>query len=90
MPSLKGKGSKKSQNKKMDKQKFEITIIKERCKGCKLCVIYCPTETLEMTEELNFNGYFVPEVIDIIRCKGCNLCTKICPDFAIFCSKNKK
>ncbi len=66
---------------------FKIIIIKARCKGCKLCVTYCPTDTLKMSKETNINGYFVPEVKDIKTCSGCNLCSKYCPDFAIFCEK---
>lgn len=93
MPKKNKKNKKNQEISKKNKsasKKFSITIIKERCKGCKLCIIYCPTETLEITEELNYNGYFVPRVIDIKSCKGCNLCSKICPDFAIFCTKIEK
>ncbi len=72
------------------KKKYKITIIAERCKGCKLCVTYCPTDTLEMSEKINEKGYFVPQVVNISKCKGCNLCSKYCPDFAIFCEEITK
>lgn len=68
-------------------KKYSVTIIEDRCKGCKLCVTYCPTGTLEMSKETNPKGYYVPVIVDISTCKGCNLCSKYCPDFAIFCSK---
>ena len=71
-------------------KKFRIIIIEDRCKGCKLCVSYCPTETLGMSDRTNKKGYFVPEVINIKNCKGCDLCSKYCPDFAIYCEKPKK
>jgi 2-oxoglutarate ferredoxin oxidoreductase subunit delta len=81
---------KKTQSKKKSKvssRKQDIRIIKDRCKGCQLCVIYCPTDTLIMSDEVNEKGNFVPIVKDINLCKGCNLCFKFCPDFAIFCVK---
>ncbi len=67
-------------------RKFTITIIEDRCKGCELCVIYCPTDALEMSEKTNLNGYYIPKIKDIDKCKGCQLCFKLCPDFAIYCS----
>ena len=75
------------------KKIFEVTIIKDRCKGCELCITNCPTDSLEMSKETNIKGYFVPRILDISTCSGCNLCSKLCPDFAIFCSEadvNKK
>ena len=70
--------------------RYKITIIKDRCKGCELCVTYCPTETLNMSKDINEKGYFIPKVKDISRCKGCDQCSKFCPDFAIFCTDTKK
>jgi len=70
------------------KGNYDIIIIDERCKGCKLCVKFCPTKTLQMSKDTNSKGYFVPVVINIATCKGCNLCSKYCPDFAIYCKEN--
>ena len=85
----KKRGSKKPLNTdKKTKKGYIITIIEGRCKGCGLCVKYCPTGTLEMSDEINPKGIYVPVVMDIDSCKGCELCFKFCPDFAIFCSEN--
>jgi len=73
---------------KSKKHNYNIIIIDERCKGCKLCVKFCPTNTIQMSKEVNTKGYFVPVVINIVTCKGCNLCSKYCPDFAIYCKEN--
>jgi 2-oxoglutarate ferredoxin oxidoreductase subunit delta len=89
---LKADKSAKLKSRKPTSKKYKIIIIKDRCKGCKLCVSYCPTETLEMSNEMNVKGYYIPHVVSINRCKGCDLCSKYCPDFAIFseCSDDGK
>ena len=76
-------------SKSESKKKYKVTIIKDRCKGCKLCVLFCPSGTLEMSQEINSKGYILPKVVDISKCKGCNLCFKYCPDFAIYCEEAK-
>jgi 2-oxoglutarate ferredoxin oxidoreductase subunit delta len=75
------KGQKKKEKKR---KKYQVFILKDRCKGCKLCVLYCPTDTLEMSQDVNINGNFIPRVINLENCKGCNLCFKMCPDFAVY------
>jgi 2-oxoglutarate ferredoxin oxidoreductase subunit delta len=75
---------KKQKLKTKNQKRYDIFIIEDRCKGCRLCVLYCPTDTLGMSEKVNANGNFVPKIKDISKCKGCKLCFKMCPDFAIF------
>ena len=36
-----------------------ITIDTERCKGCTLCIAYCPKKSIHLSDELNLKGYFV-------------------------------
>lgn len=79
------KKSKKDEKKKIGRKEYQIKIIDDRCKGCRLCVLYCPTDTLEMSKNVNKLGNFIPVVKNIKTCKGCYLCFKFCPDFAIFC-----
>jgi 2-oxoglutarate ferredoxin oxidoreductase subunit delta len=74
-------------SRKKPNRRYKIMILNDRCKGCGLCVKYCTTGTIEMSEVVNNEGYFIPIVKDIKTCKGCDLCTKFCPDFAIFCIK---
>ena len=74
------------------RNKYTITILDDRCKGCGLCVIFCPLKILEMSTKINPNGYFLPRIKNLDNCQGCNLCSKYCPDFAIFslkCNVNK-
>ncbi len=53
-----------------------IEIIVERCKGCEICVEFCPTDVLAID-----NGIAV--VINLDACTSCQLCDLRCPDFAI-------
>lgn len=68
----------------------EITIDKERCKGCGYCVEYCPRKVLQTSTELSPKGYQLVEVKDADKCVGCGFCEVICPEFAIKVSKDDK
>lgn len=65
----------------------EIYIIKDRCKGCNICIDFCPTEALEESEEFNVKGYHPPKLKDEDLCVGCRFCELICPEFAIYIVK---
>ncbi|MBW2564503.1 MAG: 4Fe-4S binding protein [Deltaproteobacteria bacterium] len=54
----------------------EIHIIESRCKGCGLCVEFCPRGVLKMSDKFNS------------ACVGCHFCEEVCPEFAIFCSNS--
>ncbi len=62
----------------------EIHVIVDRCKGCELCVIYCPRDALEMSEIFNAKGYHPPQARDAQACVSCGLCEMLCPEFAIY------
>ena len=53
-----------------------IEINAKWCKGCAICVEFCPKNVLAME-----NG--LPVVIDLEACNRCQLCDYRCPDFAI-------
>ena len=54
----------------------EIEVIKAWCKGCGICVEFCPKDVLEMNDGLAV----VKKPED---CNRCQLCDFRCPDFAI-------
>jgi 2-oxoglutarate ferredoxin oxidoreductase subunit delta len=56
-----------------------VTIDRETCKGCLLCIPVCPPEVLVMSTAVNSKGYRYPLLRD--GCTGCELCAKVCPDF---------
>jgi 2-oxoglutarate ferredoxin oxidoreductase subunit delta len=60
-----------------------VHIDAARCKGCELCIDYCPTTILEMSSEFNPKGYHFPLVVKD-DCVACQSCFIICPEFAIF------
>ncbi len=60
-----------------------ITIDKNHCKGCELCVQVCPQEIISMSKEITVRGYFFAQVHDPSRCIGCKICAIMCPDVAI-------
>ena len=62
--------------KKKTKPPARIHIREAWCKGCRICVEFCPTEVLAMKGQ-------VAVVVDIEACTKCGLCEQLCPDFAI-------
>jgi 2-oxoglutarate ferredoxin oxidoreductase subunit delta len=62
----------------------EVYVNRERCKGCGLCVEFCPLKILDWDTALNRLGYHPPLVTNPNACSGCDLCGWYCPDFAIF------
>jgi 2-oxoglutarate ferredoxin oxidoreductase subunit delta len=67
--------------------KGNVRIDKERCKGCTLCIEFCPKGCISTSEELNLKGYFVVAFAATSgngdECNGCGMCALICPDVAI-------
>lgn len=60
-----------------ENKKTFFHLIRERyCKGCGICVAFCPKQLLVLK-----NGKVFPERPEI--CIGCRMCELRCPDFAI-------
>ncbi|MGQ9707805.1 MAG: 4Fe-4S dicluster domain-containing protein [bacterium] len=64
-------------------RKVKVTIDKNRCKGCELCVNFCPKQVLGMSKEINDKGYFFAQVVNQDACIACRFCGLMCPDCAI-------
>lgn len=64
--------------KKSKKKKTAALVInKDFCKGCGICVAFCPTHVLELGED---EKAFVKRLEE---CTACGLCEMRCPDIAI-------
>ena len=71
----------------VEKRRGVVLIVKERCKGCGLCVAFCPMKILKLSDKVNSRSYHYPEVIEEPPnkvCINCGMCMNICPDFAIY------
>ncbi len=62
---------------KKDKGKSKVTVYPDWCKGCGICVEFCPANVLELSDQ---GKSTVVREADCIRCGFCEL---HCPDFAI-------
>ena len=66
--------------------KGKITIDREKCKGCQLCISVCPKQCIAASKGLNEKGYYPAEFTQAEGeecCTACTLCALICPDIAI-------
>jgi 2-oxoglutarate ferredoxin oxidoreductase subunit delta len=68
--------------------KGTIHIDRERCKGCALCIEFCPKKAIAISGDLNLKGYYVAAFDNSRECTGCATCAVICPDVAIEVEKN--
>ena len=64
----------------------QIFVIPERCKGCEICIRFCPQQVLQVSQNTNTKGYHFPEVVTGKEsdCVNCEFCTLVCPEFAIY------
>ena len=64
----------------------QLFLIPERCKGCGICIEYCPLQVLALSERANGKGYALPEIARGKKgsCVHCQFCSLVCPEFAIF------
>jgi 2-oxoglutarate ferredoxin oxidoreductase subunit delta len=60
-----------------------IIVLRERCKGCGLCIQSCPKGLLSIEKDFNEQGFYPAYLISSKGCTGCALCAVSCPDVAI-------
>ena len=60
-----------------------IEIDQEICKGCGLCIHFCPKGSIYITDTLNTIGYQPSAFNSSSDCTGCAICALVCPEVAI-------
>jgi len=73
----------------MAKIRGAIVVDTEKCKGCSLCVVACPTKTISLAHEVNGKGYNFAHMENPESCIGCSNCALVCPDSVITVYKVK-
>jgi 2-oxoglutarate ferredoxin oxidoreductase subunit delta len=63
----------------------ELVFIKDKCKGCAICTIFCPKKIIELSSETNEKGfhYVIFNGNKKEACTKCLNCALVCPDWAI-------
>lgn len=61
----------------------KIIIHHEKCKGCRLCMTFCPKGAIRVSPKLNAKGYAYAECDPDKPCTGCGTCALMCPEAII-------
>ena len=72
-----------AQEKAESKTKGYIEIEQELCKGCQICIAFCPKGSITPSGKLNASGYSPVEFSNNGECTGCAICALVCPEVAI-------
>lgn len=64
-------------------ERVMIEIDEDLCKGCEICVAFCPKDVLEMSDKFNKKGVHPPRVAREEECNLCGNCMLYCPDLAV-------
>lgn len=65
--------------------KINLTIDKKQCKGCALCVDFCPKNALDIAEIGSVPVFARPE-----NCIGCQRCATLCPERAVIITERQE
>jgi 2-oxoglutarate ferredoxin oxidoreductase subunit delta len=73
----------------MAKIKGAIVIDIDKCKGCEVCVVSCPTDVIRLEKKVNTKGYHFAYMEHPENCTGCANCAVVCPDGVISVYRKK-
>jgi 2-oxoglutarate ferredoxin oxidoreductase subunit delta len=66
------------------KEKIIININRDWCKGCGICVSFCPEDVLSLDDNDK------AEVLNPDNCVFCGMCELRCPDMAVEVTKENE
>ena len=61
------------------RERGQLRVDVNECKGCGLCVEACPPKVIGLSERLNHFGYRTA-VYSGAGCTGCGICFMVCPE----------
>lgn len=61
----------------------KVVIDEAKCKGCGVCIHFCPKKVLAMAEHINSKGYHPAVLVQEDACISCGTCGRMCPDAVI-------
>jgi len=65
-------------------RRFKVLFNRDKCKGCELCVNFCPKHIISMDHgNVNAKGYHPAGIENMSECIGCASCALMCPDCCI-------
>lgn len=73
----------------MAKVRGAIVVDIEKCKGCEVCTVACPTHVIAMHADVNHKGYHYAYMENPEACTGCVNCAIVCPDGVITVYRKK-
>ena len=62
---------------------MRVVFNEDHCKGCGLCVMFCPQDIVQIGDHLNSKGYLTAQVEEQHKCTSCMACARMCPDAVI-------
>lgn len=67
-----------------------IIVDEEKCRGCGLCIVFCPRQVLAASSRFNRDGLQPVEQARPEQCIGCATCALMCPHVAIILVERTK
>lgn len=67
---------------KYENSKCMLFVRPELCKGCEICIEFCPVKALSLDKKK-----LIVTASNMEKCIACGMCEMRCPDFAIYIEK---